>query len=118
MLSVASRRRVRTTSNIVRDTNTAVNTFEMRPKNRVVAKPLIAPDPNWNRKPAAMSDATWVSRMFRKTRSKPAYTAERTPVAEPSSSLMRSKISTLESTPMPIVRMNPAIPGSVSTAPT
>ena len=30
---------------------------------------------------------------------------------------MRSKISTFESTPMPIVRMNPAMPGSVMTAP-
>ena len=30
---------------------------------------------------------------------------------------MRSKISTFESTPMPIVRMNPAMPGSVIAAP-
>jgi hypothetical protein len=30
---------------------------------------------------------------------------------------MRSKISTFESTPMPIVRMNPAMPGSVIDAP-
>ena len=65
-----------------------------------------------------MSDAMWVSRMVRKTRSNPAATAARTPLAEPSSSLMRSKISTLESTPMPMVRMNPAMPGRVSTAPT
>ena len=56
ILNVASRRRVKITSNIVRDTNTAVNTFEMRPKNRVVANPLIGPEPNWNRKAAAMSD--------------------------------------------------------------
>ncbi len=30
---------------------------------------------------------------------------------------MRSKIRTFESTPMPIVRMNPAMPGSVIVAP-
>ena len=30
---------------------------------------------------------------------------------------MRSKISTLESTPIPIVRTKPAMPGSVMTAP-
>ena len=30
---------------------------------------------------------------------------------------MRSKISTFESTPMPIVRMKPAMPGSVIVAP-
>jgi hypothetical protein len=31
--------------------------------------------------------------------------------------LIRSKISTFESTPMPIVRMKPAMPGSVIVAP-
>ena len=30
---------------------------------------------------------------------------------------MRSKMSTFESTPMPMVRMKPAIPGSVMVAP-
>ena len=48
---------------------------------------------------------------------KPAFTAARTPLAVASSPLMRSKMSTLESTPMPIVRMKPAMPGSVMTAP-
>src|SRR5207249_7115615 len=33
------------------------------------------------------------------------------------SSRMRSKTRTLESTPMPMVRMTPAMPGRVSTAP-
>ena len=40
-----------------------------------------------------------------------------TPRCAASSSLMRSKTSTLESTPMPIVRMKPATPGSVIVAP-
>ena len=39
MLNEASRRRVSTVSKMVRDTNTAVNTFDTRPKNSVVAKP-------------------------------------------------------------------------------
>jgi len=46
MLNVGFRRPLSTTSNNVRDTNTAVNTLDMRPKNSVVAKPLIGPDPN------------------------------------------------------------------------
>ena len=46
MLSVASRRRVSTASNKVRDTNTAVNTLATSPKNRVVANPWIGPEPN------------------------------------------------------------------------
>jgi hypothetical protein len=37
--------------------------------------------------------------------------------ARPELFRMRSKISTFESTAMPIVRMNPAMPGSVSVAP-
>jgi hypothetical protein len=64
-----------------------------------------------------MSDATCVSRIVRNTRSKPADTACRGPFAVCSSSLIRSKIKTLESTPIPIVRMNPAMPGSVIVAP-
>ena len=104
-------------SNMVRDTNTAVKTLASSPMVRVVAKPRIGPVPNWNRKAAAMSEATCVSRIVRKTRSKPAATACLTPFESPSSSLIRSKIKTLESTPMPIVRMNPAMPGSVIVAP-
>ena len=58
MLSVCTwRRRDSTSSNIVRDTNTAVNTFEISPIVSVVAKPRTGPVPNWNRNAAAMSDA-------------------------------------------------------------
>ena len=60
---------------MVRDTNTAVNTFASRPIVSVVAKPRIGPVPNWNRNAAAMSDATWVSTIVSHTRSKPAATA-------------------------------------------
>ena len=47
MLRVDSRFRASTRPNRVRDTNTAVNTFETSPKNNFVAKPCIGPDPNW-----------------------------------------------------------------------
>ena len=81
MLSCVTWRRDSTSSNIVRETNTAVNTFDSSPKDSVVAKPRIGPVPNWNRNAAAMSDATCVSRMVRKTRSKPAATACFAPLA-------------------------------------
>ena len=77
----------------------------------VIANPRIGPVPNWNRNAAAMSDAMCVSSSVRKTRANPALMAARTPRCAASSSLMRSKISTFESTPMPIVRTNPAMPG-------
>ena len=93
--------------------STAVKTLDSRPIVSVVAKPRIGPVPNWNRNAAEISDATWVSRMVSNTRSKPAATACFAPLPAASSSLMRSKISTFESTPMPIVRMKPAMPGSV-----
>ena len=79
----------------------------------VIAKPRIGPVPNWNRNAREMSAATCVSSSVRKTRLKPALIAARTPRCAASSSLMRSKISTFESTPMPIVSTKPAMPGSV-----
>ena len=64
-----------------------------------------------------MSAATCVSTSVQNTRLKPALIDARTPRCASSSSLMRSKISTFESTPMPIVSTKPAMPGSVITAP-
>ena len=52
MLNVAARRRTRTVSKSVRETNIAVKTLETKPKNNVVAKPLIGPEPNWKRNAA------------------------------------------------------------------
>ena len=54
-----------------------------------------------------MSDVTCVSTMVSQTRVKAALTADRGPWAVASSSLIRSKIKTFESTPMPIVRIKP-----------
>ena len=59
----------------------------------------------------------WVSTSVQNTRLNPAFIDARTPRPASSSSLMRSKISTFESTPMPIVSTKPAMPGSVITAP-
>ena len=73
--------------------------------------------PNWNRNAAEMSAAMCVSSSVQNTRLKPALIDARTPRCASSSSLMRSKISTFESTPMPIVSTKPAMPGSVITAP-
>ena len=67
--------------------------------------------PNWNRNAAEMSAATCVSTSVQNTRLKPALIDARTPRCASSSSLIRSKISTFESTPMPIVRTKPAMPG-------
>ena len=64
-----------------------------------------------------MSAVAWVSRMVIHTRSNPFCTAARTVLPLRSSSRMRSKTSTLVSTPTPIVRMTPAMPGSVRVAP-
>ena len=83
----------------------------------VIAKPRIGPVPNWNRNAAEISDAMCVSSSVRKTREKPALMDARTPRWAASSSLMRSKISTFESTPIPIVKTKPAMPGSVIVAP-
>ena len=68
------------TSNIVRDTNTAVNTFASRPIASVVAKPRIEVVPNWNRNAAAISDVTCVSTIVSQTRVKAALTAARGPL--------------------------------------
>jgi preprotein translocase subunit SecD len=65
---------------------------------------------------AVSAVVTCVSMIALQAWSKPSSIARRVDLPASSSSRMRSKISTFESTPMPIVRMNPAIPGSVITA--
>ena len=91
--------------------------MEIKPKNSVTANPRIGPVPNWNRNAAEMSAETCVSTSVQNTRLNPALIAARTPRCASSSSLMRSKMSTFESTPIPIVSTKPAMPGSVITAP-
>ena len=98
-------------------TKMAQNSVATMPMVSVTAKPRIGPVPNWNRKSAAIRCVAFESRIAESAFEKPASIAARLVFPASISSLMRSKISTFESTPMPIVRMKPATPGSVITAP-
>src|ERR1700733_4505085 len=108
--------RFRRASKIVRDTKTAVNRFAPRPKTSVTAKPFTGPVPKRKRMAAETIVVTWVSRMVVHACAKPWSTAAAGDLPARSSSRMRSKMSTFESTPMPTVRITPAIPGKVSVA--
>src|SRR3954451_7529301 len=101
---------------MVFDTKTAVKTFAIKPIVRVTANPFTGPSPNRNRKQQDTTVVTWVSTIVHQALLNPASTAETTLLPVRNSSRIRSKISTLESTAIPIVRITPAIPGSVSTA--
>src|SRR5579885_3394772 len=84
---------------------------------RVMANPRIGPVPKTPRKAAETTVVPWVSIIVRKAFSKPASTADAADLPLRNSSRMRSNTRTFESTPMPMVRMTPAMPGSVRTAP-
>ena len=86
------------------------------PTISVTAKPLTGPVPNWKRKSAVMTVLTLESMMALIACLKPSSIASRTVLPWPSSSRMRSKISTLASTAMPMESTMPASPGSVSVA--
>src|SRR4030095_15907011 len=68
--------RARTSSNSVRDTNTAVNMLDTRPITSVTAKPFTGPVPNRNRNVAEINAARCVSTSVMKTRSKLVVTAD------------------------------------------
>ncbi len=116
MLNVATRFRLSSQSKIVLDTNTAVNTFAIRPITSVTANPFTGPVPNKNKNAHETTVVTCVSTIVRNALLNPASSAAATPLPARHSSRTRSKISTLLSTAMPIVKMIPAIPGSVSVA--
>ena len=94
----------------------AVNRLIAMPRHRVTAKPLMGPVPNKNNANPVIKVVTWASTIVKKALSYPASTANRTGRPCLSSSRMRSKIKILESTPIPIVKIIPAIPGNVSVA--
>src|SRR5215831_17858689 len=110
------RRPLSSHSNIVRETNTAVKTLAAKPIVRVTANPRTGPSPNRNRNAQETIVVTCVSTIVHQAFPKPASTAETTDLPARSSSRMRSKIRTFESTAIPTVRIIPAIPGNVSTA--
>ena len=102
----------------VRVTKIAVNSEAMMPMESVTAKPRIGPVPNWKSTKRGeqrgelrvddggegVGEALAAPRLGR--------------LAASISSRMRSKISTLASTAMPIERTMPAMPGRVSAAST
>ena len=89
----------------------AVNMLAAMPMIRVTAKPLMGPVPNWNRKTAEMTVVRLESKIVQNAFLKPASMADLGDLPRLSSSRMRSKISTLASTAMPMDRMMPAMPG-------
>ena len=104
------------TSTKNRVTKTAVNSENTVPQKSVYAKPFTVPVPSMNSTPAPTIVVTWLSNTDVNARLKPILTAERNDLPAHSSSLRRSKISTLASTAIPIESTKPAMPGSVSTA--
>ena len=100
----------------VRVTNTAVNSDARMPTISVTAKPFTGPVPNWKRQSAVSTVERLESVMAGSAWRKPSSMARRTVLPWRSSSRMRSKISTLASTAMPIESTRPARPGSVSVA--
>ena len=91
--------------------------FASRPKVKVTANPLTGPVPKIIRMNAETMVVTCVSMMVLNALLKPWSTAAAAVLPLRSSSRMRSKIRTLESTPMHTVRITPAMPGKVSVAP-
>ena len=97
--------------------NIAVNKEVAIPINRVVAKPLIGPEPNTNNIKAVSPVVMLASKIEDRALLKPSLTACFWPFPLDNSSLILSKIRTLASTDIPIVNTIPAIPGKVKTAP-
>ena len=97
--------------------NIAVNKDVAIPINNVVANPLIGPDPKTNNINAVSPVVIFASRMDDNALLNPSLTACFCPFPLTNSSLILSKIRTLASTDIPIVRTIPAIPGRVRTAP-
>jgi len=89
----------------------------IKPMISVTANPLIALVPNRKRNTPEISAARCVSTSVINTREKLVATEETTVFPALNYSRIRSKIRTFESMPTPIVRMTPAMPGSVSVEP-
>ena len=98
-------------------TTTAVNMDVMTLMESVMAKPLMEPVPNHSRTSAAMIVVTLESMIAESALLKPFFTEENSGRPAFSSSRMRSKMMTFASTAMPMPKIMPATPGSVSCAP-
>ena len=95
----------------------AVNNDVAIPINKVVAKPFIGPDPKTKRIKAVRPVVILASRIEDNALLNPSPTDCFNPLPLFNSSRILSKIRTLASTDIPIVKTIPAIPGSVNTAP-
>ena len=84
---------------------------------KVVAKPLIGPVPNTNNIKAVKPVVIFASNIEDNALEKPSFIDSFCDLPFANSSLIRSNISTLASTEIPIVKTIPAIPGNVNTAP-
>ena len=84
---------------------------------KVTAKPLIGPVPIANKINATIKVVSCASKILVNARLKPATIADFGLAPLASSSRMRSNISTLASTAIPMVNTIPAIPGKVSAEP-
>ncbi len=95
----------------------AVNIDATTPKDNVIAKPLIGPDPKIYNNKAANKVVIFASNIVDIALEKPLLIAEIKYVDLFISSFIRSNIKTLASTAIPIVKTIPAIPGRVNVAP-
>ena len=86
------------------------------PIDSVTANPLIAPVPTYIRMIAVISVVTFASNTAENARLYPRSTEVRRFLPPAISSRIRSNTRTFASTAMPMVRMMPAMPGSVSVA--
>ena len=84
---------------------------------KVIANPLIGPEPILASTNAAINVVIFASIIVINALLYPDLTAETAFLPNPISSLILSKIITFESIAIPIVSINPAIPGSVRVAP-
>ena len=84
---------------------------------KVIAKPLIGPEPIFASTNAAINVVIFASMIVMNALLYPDLTAEIAFFPNPISSLILSNIITFESIAIPIVSINPAIPGRVSVAP-
>ena len=83
----------------------------------VTAKPFIGPEPKTNKSKDAINVVILASKIVDKALSKPFYIVSYTFLFFKFSSFILSKIKTLASTAIPMVKTIPAIPGSVKVAP-
>ena len=95
----------------------AVNMEAITPKDKVIEKPLIGPDPNTNNNKEAINVVILASKIVERALSNPFLILSYIFLFLTFSSFMRSKIKTFASTAIPIVKTIPAIPGNVRVAP-